>query len=205
MNYYNKKENRIQSTPFPGALLFPDKFMDVYYMKGKRSAGFVTVIDDGVTVTSCEWNEEEYKKWCDENPEIDSLKEEKEYRISKSKTDLELYLNENPMQWTDRQYYSITQEKQNQLMGKLMAATMAKAAGKPYELTWNSTGEVCKEWTLDDLSALAFAIDSRVTSLVTYQQTQEVAMRNSTTQDDLDAIVVDYDTVPVQPLQEVNP
>ena len=62
-------------------------------------------------------------------------------------------------------------------------------------LTWNSTGEVCKEWTLQDLSALAFAIDARVTSLVTYQQTKEVEMRNAESMEELNAIVIDYDSM----------
>ena len=49
-----------------------------------------------------------------------------------------------------------------------MAATLAKQAGQEYNLTWNSTGDVCKSWTLEELSELAFAIDARVTKLVEY-------------------------------------
>lgn len=74
---------------------------------------------------------------------------------------------------------------------------MAQSMSTDYHLTWNSTGDVCREWTLQDLSALAFAIDARVTALVSYQQTQEVAMRDAATLDELDAIVVDYDSVEV--------
>lgn len=92
--------------------------------------------------------------------------------------------------------YSITAEKQAQLTSKIMAATMAQTLSQPYTLTWNSTGQVCREWTLQDLSALAFAIDARVTALVSYQQTQEVAMRNAASREELDAIVVDYESVP---------
>lgn len=125
-------------------------------------------------------------------PDLEPLKQQ---RIAQSKTDLAAYLESHPLQWTDWNYYSITAEKQAQLTSKIMAATMAQTTGTPYTLTWNSTGETCTEWTLENLSALAFAIDARVTALVTYQQTQEVAMRNATTLDELNAIVVDYDTV----------
>lgn len=125
-------------------------------------------------------------------PDLEPLKEQ---RIAQSKTDLAAYLASHPLQWTDGNYYSITAEKQAQLTSKIMAATMAQQSGVRYTLTWNSTGEVCKEWTIEDLSALAFAIDARVTALVTYQQTQEVAMRNATTLDELNAIAVDYDKV----------
>ena len=116
-------------------------------------------------------------------------------RIAQSKADLEAYLAAHPLIWTDGQSYAITAEKQRQLTSKLMSASMAQSMQVPYTLTWNSTGEVCKEWTLADLTALAFAIDERVTALVTYQQTQEVAMRSAATMEALDASPVDYDTV----------
>lgn len=119
-----------------------------------------------------------------------------ESRIAQSKADLATYLETHPISWTDGEQYSITAEKQAQLTSKIMAATMAQTLSQPYTLTWNSTGQVCREWTLQDLSALAFAIDARVTALVSYQQTQEVAMRNAASREELDAIVVDYDSVP---------
>lgn len=154
-------------------------------------SGFVTVKSTDPVII--EPDIEAWEKWKTEQPDpLDSLKTE---RIAQSKKDLEAYLASHPLLWTDGLYYSITAEKQNQLTSKIMAATMAQTIGTEYNLTWNSTGEVCKEWTLTDLSALAFAIDARVTALVSYQQKQEVAIRNAATQEDLDAIVVDYDTV----------
>lgn len=116
-------------------------------------------------------------------------------RIAQSKADLAAYLEAHPFVWTDGNPYTCTTEKQQQLTSKLLAATMAKMAMQPYTLTWNTSGGVCHEWTLDTLSALAFAIDAYVTPLVTYQQTMEVAMREAQTQEELDAIVVDYDAV----------
>lgn len=127
--------------------------------------------------------------------EADGLAAAKAARIQMSKTALAKYLAATPLQWTDGEYYSITSDKQQQLASKIMAATMAQTLPANYTLTWNSTGEVCKEWTLQDLSALAFAIDARVTKLVGYQQAQEVAMRNAETLDELNAIEVDYDAV----------
>ena len=125
----------------------------------------------------------------------ETLDEHKAARIAQSKTDLAAYLAAHPLQWTDGEYYAITAEKQQQLTSKIMSATMAQTMSADYHLTWNSTGEVCKEWTLADLTALAFAIDARVTALVTYQQTQEVAMRSAATMEELDAIEVNYDSV----------
>lgn len=163
--------------------------------------GFVTitseeeVIEDNFTRTvyTVAPNTEAWEGWKAAQPDpLDALKASS---IAKSKTDLAAYLAAHPLQWTDGEYYSITAEKQQQLTSKIMAATMAQTLSASYTLTWNSTGEVCREWTLQDLSALAFAIDARVTSLVSYQQTQEVAMRNAATEEELNAIVVDYDSV----------
>ena len=77
----------LQSLPADGLLLFPDKFLPVFYPSDKRVSGFVTITDDGSAVTSCAWNEEAYQKWCSENPEPDYLAEakaNKEAEISSS-------------------------------------------------------------------------------------------------------------------------
>lgn len=124
-----------------------------------------------------------------------SIEDVKSRRIAQSKTYLAEYLLANPLKWTDGEYYAITQEKQNQLTSKIMAATMAQTLSQPYDLKWNSTGDVCKTWTLADLSALAFAIDARVTALVTYQQQKEVEIQKCETVEAVNAVVVDYDTV----------
>ena len=125
----------------------------------------------------------------------DGLTVSKATKIQQSKAALEAYLQAHPLQWTDGEYYAITGEKQRQLTGKILSATMAQTLSQPYTLTWNSTGDVCKEWELSALIALAFTIDARVTALVSYQQTQEVSMRNAETLEALNAITVDYDTV----------
>lgn len=189
-----------QSNPFPGAIPLTDEqaqmvvdyngFVIITSQEEEYEEGFFR------TVYTVEPDTEAWEAWKESlPPEPDALEEAKAGKISKSKTDLADYLETHPLQWTDGEYYSITAEKQQQLTSKIMAATMAQTLSTEYTLTWNSTGEVCKEWTLQDLSALAFAIDARVTALVTYQQTQEVAMRNAATLEDLEAIVVDYDSV----------
>lgn len=163
--------------------------------------GFVTITQEpdpeietsSVTVTP---DLEAWGAWKAAQPDpLDALKNA---RIAQSKADLAAYLESHPLQWTDGKLYAITSEKQQWLTSKLFAATAAKQEGKPYNLTWNDTGDVCQEWELEDLWALAYAIDARVTALVAYQQTQEKAMRESTTQEALDSIVVDYDSVGIQ-------
>ena len=182
--------------PFAGCLEMDERFLPAYL----AAMGFVHVTadpEDGVTVTAVETHEEALNAYLAANPAPDALGQAKEEKIARSKTDLAQYLEEHPLLWTDGEYYAITAEKQAQLTSKIMAATMAQTMSQPYDLTWNSTGEVCKAWTLQDLSVLAFAIDARVTALVSYQQSQEVAMKNAETMEALEAVVVDYDSVPL--------
>ena len=200
MKYIDRTPNEsgayqnVKCEPFPGCLPLTDGQAAVLIQYN----GFVTITQEpdeeveGSSVTVAP-DVEAWEAWKAEQPDpLDALKASS---IAKSKTDLAAYLAAHPLQWTDGEYYSITAEKQQQLTSKIMAATMAQTLSVSYTLTWNSTGEVCREWTLQDLSALAFAIDARVTSLVSYQQTQEVAMRNAATEEELNAIVVDYDSV----------
>ncbi len=176
-----------QSTPAPGLLELTPEQEAIY----RQYNGFITITStDPVEI---EPNTEAWETWKATLP--DPTLEVKAQKIAQSKTDLAAYLLSHPLQWTDGEYYAITQEKQNQLTSKIMAATLAAQTSTPYTLTWNSTGEVCKEWSLTDLSALAFAIDARVTSLVTYQQQKEVEIRNCETMEAVNAVVVDYDTV----------
>ena len=154
--------------------------------------GFVELEVARGTVVSCAPNQPAFEAW-----QAARLAARKVERIAESKAQLSDYLLAHPMQWIDGQRYAITAEKQQQLTGKIMSATLAAQTGTPYSLTWNATGEECQAWTLENLTALAFAIDARVTSLVSYQQAQEVAMRDAPTLEALEAIPVDYDSVPL--------
>ena len=154
--------------------------------------GFVELEVARGTVVSCTPNQPAFEAW-----QAEQLAARKVERIAESKAQLSDYLLCHPMQWTDGQYYAITAEKQQQLTSKIMSATLAAQTSTPYSLTWNATGEECQAWTLENLTALAFAIDARVTSLVSYQQAQEVAMREASTLEALEAIPVDYDSVPL--------
>lgn len=154
--------------------------------------GFVTLEVARGTVVSCAPNQPAFEAW-----QAARLAARKMERIAESKAQLSDYLLCHPMQWTDGQYYAITAEKQQQLTGKIMSATLAAQTSTPYSLTWNATGQECQSWTLENLTALAFAIDARVTGLVSYQQAQEVAMQAAATLEALEAIPVDYDSVPL--------
>lgn len=176
-------------TPPAGFDVWPDELEQDTF---QQYNGFVVLTVVRGTVVSCTPNLPAFEAW-----QAEQLAARKAERIAESKARLSDYLLCHPMQWTDGQYYAITAEKQQQLTSKIMSATLAAQTSTPYSLTWNATGEECQAWTLENLTALAFAIDARVTSLVSYQQAQEVAMREASTLEALEAIPVDYDSVPL--------
>ena len=186
---YEAIQQTTQPLPPPGYLWWPDSLeRDTF----AQYDGFIVPEIVRKTVKSYAPNTDGF-----EAHQKDLLAARKLECIADSKSSLAAYLLAHPMQWTDGQYYAITAEKQQQLTGKIMSATLAAQTAQPYALTWNATGEECQAWTLENLTALAFAIDARVTSLVSYQQAQEVAMREASTLEALEAIPVDYDSVPL--------
>lgn len=176
-------------TPPAGFDVWPDELEQDTF---QQYNGFVVLTVVRGVVSSYQPNQPAFEAW-----QAEQLAARKVERIAESKAQLSDYLLCHPMQWTDGQYYAITAEKQQQLTSKIMSATLAAQTGTPYSLTWNATGEECQAWTLENLTALAFAIDARVTSLVSYQQAREVEMRDASTLEALEAIPVDYDSVPL--------
>ena len=129
-------------------------------------------------------------------PEID-LEVIKQSMIEQSKTLLQEYLKSNPLlsyvKYEDGRYYTVTQEKQQQLTSKLFMATTKALNKEVYTLTWNDTGNICEEWTLEELTQLSEEIYDFVTNKVTKQQHMEVAIRNATTLEELESIVINYE------------
>lgn len=122
----------------------------------------------------------------------DELNQLKEQKITLSKTMLADYLQARPMTWVDGNTYSVTSEKQSLLTSNLALYQIAAAAQQPFKLTWNTTGEECKEWTYENLAALALAIGTYVKPFVSQQQEIEVSIRKCATEKEIDNVVIKY-------------
>ena len=145
------------------------------------------------------------KEACDEEVQIQKyilytdeelkaiLDEAKEDKIAQSKEDLKDFLANNPMQWLDGKYYSVTSEKQSLLTSNLALYQVSAAAGQPFKLTWNSTGEECSEWTYENLCALALAIGAYVKPFVSKQQEIELDIKDCSTKAEVEAIEIKYE------------
>ena len=122
-----------------------------------------------------------------------SLEECKEEKIALSKLMLSEWLANNPMLYSDGNYYSVTEEKQSLLNSNLASYERATAAGVPYPLKWNSTGAECTEWNYTDLTALSLSIAAYVAPKVSTQQAVEVQIRACETKEEVDGVVISYE------------
>lgn len=123
----------------------------------------------------------------------------KEAKIAESKLQLASFLNQNPILWKDGKYYSVTQEKQALLTSNIATYQIEIQSNPGAVITWNATGEECVEWDINELCALAVAIKDYVKPMVTHQQSLEIQINACTTIPEVEAIVIDYSTVAVQP------
>ena len=122
-----------------------------------------------------------------------SLEECKEEKIALSKLMLSEWLANNPMLYSDGNYYSVTEEKQSLLNSNLASYERATAAGIPYPLKWNSTGAECTEWEYTDLTALSLSIAAYVAPKVSIQQALEVQIKACETKEEVDGVVISYE------------
>lgn len=140
---------------------------------------------------------EEIEAWKQENKiDICSVKQQK---VQQSKKLLATWLANNPMlseiHNPDGEYYTVTQEKQAQLTQLLMLYSISVQAGGEMQLTWNSTGGVCEEWTYEELSTLSFQIAGYVLPRVKKQQEYEVQINECTTEEEVNEIEIDYENI----------
>ena len=195
MNYINPNNLSVQSTPAPGLLEFPDEFMPIFYQEGKRAAGFVRITDDGTTVTSCVWDEDAYQAWCEENPEPDTLGEAKDAKQEQNKAALAAWLANHPLMWADGKYYGVEEQDQNEMALNLMQYQAAAMASQNAPLEWHAQKEACREFTQEEYLGLSLAISAYVYPYRRYQESVKEAIYAATTQEELDAIVIDYASV----------
>lgn len=128
-----------------------------------------------------------------EKPPI-NLEPLKYKKIIQSKQQLAEFLENNPLLYNE-EFYSVTQEKQSLLTSAIAAYQLKVQAGLPATLKWNTTGDICREFTLEEITGLVIAITDYVQPRVEKQQALEVQIKNAQTLEELDNIVIDYEVV----------
>lgn len=140
-----------------------------------------------------------------EDPTKLEINEYKQYLIDKSKMNLKLFLEYNPLEYNGG-FYTMSEAKQTQLLATLNTYDTITRLNNdmiklnetlpdeekhqllPNILKWNERGKPCTEWVYEDLLKLFFIMFGMVKKIVIKQQYLEMSINNSDTREELDAL-----------------
>lgn len=160
-----------------------------YLGKNDRAELYEQIIDEDYI-----FEEKEDIKVNSQINDLDSIKSE---LIKLSKSKLKEYLEENPLfskvKYSNGRYYTVDTEHQSRIASQLLLYQANTSLGLDYQLTWNDTGNICEEWTFEELFTLSNEINNYVKPLIKKQQEIEVAIKNATTKEELNNIKIKYE------------
>lgn len=122
-----------------------------------------------------------------------SIDEYKAYKQEQNKTALSNYLKNNPLKWTDGEYYGVTQEDQIEMQTDLQAYNLKKSTGDTnWKLEWHNTKHGCKPFTEQEFYTLMSAIVDFVYPLRKVQESYKEQIYACTTKEEIDKIDLVY-------------
>ena len=104
---------------------------------------------------------------------------------------LAVYLATHPLQWTDGELYSVTEDDQQLMLLNLSTYKM----GLTSELKWNSHTKKCRVFTEEEFGLLTAAIDAFVRPRVERCQDYKEQIFQAQTIQEVEAITFDFDDV----------
>ena len=165
-------------------------FRKAYLGKNDSISFYEEVIDENYVFIE---NEEDIQV----NNNVTDLDKLKKELIKLSKSKLSDYLDDNPLfskvKYSEGRYYTVDNEHQSRIASQLLLYQANTSLGLDYQLTWNDTGNICEDWTFEELFALSNEINNYVKPLVKKQQEIEVAIKNATSKDELNKIKIEYE------------
>lgn len=160
-----------------------------YLGKNDRAELYEQIIDENYI-----FEEKEDIKEYNQINDLDSIKLE---LIKLSKSKLKEYLEKNPLfskvKYSEGRYYTVDTEHQSRIASQLLLYQANTSLGLDYQLTWNDTGNICEEWTFEELFTLSNEINNYVKPLIKKQQEIEVTIKNATTKEELNNIKIKYE------------
>ena len=188
-------------------------FTETGYIKnfallGEIDGGIEVSTEDDVTKTELMEKYQSFKLQADRKTvalDEEKLKEFQKSKLLAQQSDkqnennrlLAIYLKDHPIKWKDGKYYGVTQEDQSEIALNLTQYQLAVTAGLSPYLEWHALHEQCRKFTVEELSALALSISAYVYQFVRYNQSIKTAIYATTTAEELEKIVIDYEKAEV--------
>lgn len=181
-----------------------DGYIKNFALLGELEGGIEVYMADDITEADLMENYPSFKLQADKHTvalDEAKLKEFQKAKLLAQQSDkqnennglLETYLKNHPIQWKDGKYYGVTKEDQSEIALNLTQYQLAVTAGLPPYLEWHALHEQCRDFTVEELSALALSISAYVYPFVCYNQSIKTAIYATTTVEELEKIVIDYE------------
>lgn len=181
-----------------------DGYIENFALLGEIDGGIEVSTENDVTKTELMENYQSFKLQADgktvllDENKLKEIQKNKLLTQQQSKQNennglLAIYLKDHPIQWKDGKYYGVTQEDQSEISLNLTQYQLAVTAGLSPSLEWHALHEQCRKFTVEELSALALSISAYVYPLVRYNQSVKSAIYGTTTSEELEKIVIDYE------------
>ena len=181
-----------------------DGYIKIFTLLGEIEGGIEVSTADDVTEADLMENYPSFKLQADGKTVALDEEKLKEFQNAKLLTQqqskqnennglLAAYLKDHPIQWKDGKYYGVTQEDQSEIALNLTQYQLAATAGLSPYLEWHALHEQCRDFTVEELSALALSISSYVYPFVRYNQSIKTAIYATTTAEELEKIIIDYE------------
>lgn len=121
-----------------------------------------------------------------------TLEELQDYMQAQNKTELAKYLERNPLEWTDGEYYGVTQEDQIEMLTDLNAYNLKIQSDPDWKLEWHNIKKACREFTVEEFGQLLTAIIDYVYPLRRKQESFKQAIYDATSKDAVLAVKINY-------------
>ena len=100
-----------------------------------------------------------------------SLDAAKDFRQQENKQILKAFLDENPVLWSDGNYYGISEQDQNEMITNLTLYNLKQSTGHTdWKLEWHDKKKSCREFTVEEFHSL---INTIIDFVYPYRKLQE--------------------------------
>lgn len=115
------------------------------------------------------------------------------YRQEENKDNLRQFLLNNPLLWTDGNYYGVTQDDQNEMIADKTAYEFKQSIGQTdWKLEWHNTKHSCREFAVEEFAALLNAIIDFVYPYRKLQEAYKEQIYSCTSKEQLIEITLEY-------------
>lgn len=127
------------------------------------------------------------------------------YRQEENKEQLRQFLQNNPLLWTDGNYYGVTKDDQDEMIADKAAYELKQTIGETdWKLEWHNVKHACREFTVEEFAALLNEIINFVYPYRKLQETYKEKIYSCTTKEQLIELSFDYNVESLQILNQTE-